>query len=265
MKPFLKGIIIGLFLKNPVEVFLKKTIIGGLTLFFKFKNNKKNKKIINNNDLNNNNNKINKINLLCKITNESLFNEIFPNKKLPIFWNYSNKKNVIKIELPIELLNKLNNEEYPEITDYSFNKLLDTTSIINNNISDFIVTVDHKLLKKFSDIYLYFHYSLDNKSYINIYSEKNTIKLTDFKIPNNNDYFNKIVCCTLKQNNKEKTHYVTKHVKKFINNNINTKITPELIFMDYPELNINIIKSILYIIHDKYINEYSYNDLLFNE
>ena len=64
--------------------------------------------------------KINEVFFIVKITNEVVFNDIFPESKVQPSWDYFDKKRVIKIDLGTDITNFLNKNDSFE---YSLNEV----------------------------------------------------------------------------------------------------------------------------------------------
>ena len=108
---------------------------------------------------------------VCKITDEELFNECFPDpqnkseSKVQAHWDYCPYKKIIKIKI----------EDFKFNKEMSFDEFMLTTSI------------EHTFFQEFGDIFIHFEYYIDNKKYTNVF-DYNEIKITIDKIPFN---FNK--------------------------------------------------------------------------
>lgn len=240
MKPFLKGFVLGVLLKNKIFDVTKVLLINSINFY----NNvfSKDKYIINDSKQFCNY-------IILKITNEQLFKQTF--EILPPLWEYNKKRKTIKIDLPDNLLNIMNTTFKKNVT---FNDIMN----LKNENNEYIITIDIPLLITFSELRIYFEYTINEMKYINVYTPHDLINLSDFfeskkKTP-------EILCASLKySNNNSKTEYLTTHINKFIKNK---EITTESILLNYSPLKINLEQSKLYIVNKNKIKEYSYKDYI---
>jgi hypothetical protein len=101
------------------------------------------------------------------------------------------------------------------------------------SVSDFLNTsdLDISFFKRFSELYVYVHYNIDDKEYINVYPEESSINTFDFKLKETelSKKYASMICATVNQN--EKPIYITKYFKKFLNNKL--PITAEMLLLNY--------------------------------
>ena len=236
IRPFYKGLIVGMFLQKN----LKNITTAFFTLLTKINNT--NSEIINDTYFT----------IVLKIKNKELFNEHF--KKLPPYWIYLHKKGSIhySINNSDELIKKLITNTFP----LSIKELLD----LKDSKGQYFITLDIPFLNDIFDFYIFINYKVDNKNYINIYTENDIIDPSDLY---SQQFFNKkeeVIATSLKYG-KNKTEYLTLHYNKFIRNQ-NIELTPELLLLNYTSINENLKDSKLYIIYKEGIKEYSYTDIL---
>ena len=150
--------------------------------------------------------KINEVFFIVKITNEVVFNDIFPESKVQPSWDYFDKKRVIKIKLNKKLINFLNKND-----NFSFDELFN-------------------LFKKFGDIFIYTNESNESNgtNCIHVYTLDQKIDSSDFN-PNFNFIFNK---CTLEYKNYKID--LTEYLHSF---RFNEFITPEILLLFYDNFN----------------------------
>ena len=124
--------------------------------------------------------KLNSIYLVVQITDEIVFNELFPDNgnapKVQPSWEYFDKKRVIKIDLGTDITNFLNKND-------SFEYSLNTFFELKEN-DEYLIDIDIETFKKFGDIFVYINYNLDNNEYINVYSKNEIIFSKHFLIKN---------------------------------------------------------------------------------
>ena len=124
--------------------------------------------------------KLNSIHLVVQITDENVFNELFPDNgnapKVQPSWEYFDKKRVIKIDLGTDITNFLNKND-------SFEYSLNTFFELKEN-DEYLIDIDIETFKKFGDIFVYINYNLDNNEYINVYSKNEIIFSKHFLIKN---------------------------------------------------------------------------------
>jgi len=179
----------------------------------------------------------NVIYILCKIKDQGIFDYYFPEIKgnrVQPGWLYFEEKGVIKIKVDYELVH--------EITTYA--ELLSNTDI------------DTEFFEEFCDIFIYINYFTNNKEYINIYPKGSIIDIFDF-IEQQNELFkkhNSLICASLQFD--EKSEYITKYFKMYLNNKI--PITAELILLNYDK--INTLDAQLHLVYAKSINIVNIND-----
>ena len=217
MFQFIGGFVVGVILKNKVSFLLKKVYTQGVNVYHNAHKNKKPVK------------KKSKIYLICKIKDKNEFDELFGGKLNPR-WIYHEHKGVLKIEVDDHL------DEY-----ISYDDFLETTDL------------DIPLFQSFSEIFIYVHYFINEKEYINVYPRNTNINAFDFKL--NDTFLSKkyesLICATV--NNNEKTVYITKYFKMFLNNK--TNITAEMILLGYDKLDVHLNNNInLILLNGKIIN-----------
>jgi hypothetical protein len=127
---------------------------------------------------------------------------------------------------------------------------------LKNEKNEYIITVDVPLLITFSELRMYFEYTLNEMKYINVYNPFDLINISDFFETKKN--VSEILCASLKYSG-NKTEYLTSHVNKFIRNK---ELTTESILLNYSLLKINLEQSKLYIVNKNKIKEYSYKDYI---
>jgi hypothetical protein len=236
IRPFYKGLIVGIFLQKN----LKNIASALFTLLTRINNTKS--EIVNETEFT----------IVLKIKNKDLFNEHF--KKLPPYWVYLNKKGSIHYSLNNneELINNLITNNTP----LSIKELLD----LKDSKGQYFITLDIPLLNDIFDFYIFINYKVDNKNYINIYTENDIIDPSDLYSQHFFNIKEEVIATSLKYG-KNKTEYLTLHYNKFIRNQ-NIELTPELLLLNYTSLNENLKDSKLYIIKKNEIKEYSYTDFI---
>ena len=233
MKPMLKGIILGFLLKEKIQEIFTGVVFNGLNLFHGIKNRLSKQGELPNNSL------IKNIHFVFKITDEESFNEYFKNNEKNIItlqpiWEYYANKRVIKIPLDDYFIDYLNS-----ISDYSilFNDFMDL-----KRKSEHYVTIDIPFFEKFGEVFLYVKYSVNDRNYINIYSNSDKICSDDFKIVNTEfkNFMENIICASVeyKKDSKKKTEYITNYIKMFVNNT--NDLTPELLLNNYDKLDVDL-------------------------
>uniref|UniRef100_A0A6C0I8F6 Uncharacterized protein n=1 Tax=viral metagenome TaxID=1070528 RepID=A0A6C0I8F6_9ZZZZ len=205
MKPFWRGILCGILLKDKIINTFKLLVFNGLNVFHNFNSN-----LINIHPKDG----IHKIDLVIKVKNEELLHENFLNGFQP-GWKYFKNKKVLKIQLEHDSYEYLNQ---------SLNILEFLESIDPHG--EHVISLDIPLFNLIGELYLYITYYVNDQPFINVYNKS---QLLDFEIKNNS--FN-ILCCSLKYG--EKNEYFTNYIKMFVNNKI--KITPELLLMNYDKV-----------------------------
>jgi len=189
-------------------------------------------------------NRINRVQLLVKIVNYEIFDEVFmPLPGVPRVqphWEYSSTKGTILIDLGDDIVSYLNNN--PE-WEFSFCDLFD----LKNKESSHLISVDLDIFKGFSIFYMFINYTMDNRDYINFYDETSTLDKLDFNRKNfkNQEYSNcQVFIQSIKRFNYNND--ITEFVKSLTNNP--SLITPEIILlyihhnMDIKDLLLKIVK-----------------------
>jgi hypothetical protein len=234
MIKFFCGFISGFLLKDKTTCLVQNTFVNAVKLYHHVKKNKVPEK------------EKMKIFLVCKINDQNEFDEIFPKLKnksasrVQPMWDYYEQKGVIKIDLE----EKINESIYYK--DF-LNKLDETYDI--------------PFFQGFSELFIYVHYTIENKEYINVYDQNCFIDMNDFKLNNTelSKKYNNIICATINYN--QKMEYITKYFKMFLNNKID--ITPELILLHYDNLDIHLSNNTnLQIVNSKIINISSLNEVI---
>jgi len=179
-------------------------------------------------------NKINKVELLVKIVDYEIFDEVFmPLPGVPRVqphWEYLSNKGTILIDLGEDIVDYLNNIPEYEFTFCDLFELRDKRS--------HLISVDLNSFKGFGIFYMFIDYTMDNKNYINFYDETSTINSLDFTRKNfkNQEYTNsRFYIQSIKRFNYDED--VTQFVKSLTNNP--TLITPEIILL-YSHHNIDL-------------------------
>jgi hypothetical protein len=231
MKPIVTGILIGFICKEKIQYVLGGIIFNSLNIFHGIRNNFIKKEVKHTNQL------ITKVNFVCKVNNQELFDESFKNDNKIIispYWDYLNENNVIKIDLDNEFLEYINiiikNSE-----NLSFDQIID----LKNNSDEHLVSIDLPFFKKLGKVCIYVYYSIDSKKLINVYEENDNLSLDDFTIQESTplkECLNKLICASLKSNS-VKNEYVTTYLRMFVNNK--NVVTPELIFYNYDKIPFN--------------------------
>ena len=252
MKPFYTGVVVGFLFKEKIVFVLEGILFNGLNLIHGIK------KHINKKELNvSKDGQITKVNFVCKVKNQDFFNESFKSNTNKIVmnphWNFFKENNVIQIELDKDFIKQINATiNGTSNIDLSFNKIIDLKN--KNDVN--LVTLDLPFFNNLGEVVLYFYYSINNKTFINVYKENDTLSFQDFKIQENtpiNKFFNKLICASLKTN-KISDEYVTKYLKMFVNNK--NKLTPEVLFYNYDKIPLNTDDKmvIVCILNDSIIN-----------
>jgi len=241
MKPMIKGLILGFLLKEKIQEIFNGIVFNGLNIFHGIKNRFSKQGELPNNSL------IKNIYFVFKITDEESFDEYFKkneknNITLQPIWEYYSNKRIIKIPLDDDFVDYLNG-----ISDYSihFNDFVNIKSK-----SEYYVTLDIPFFQTFGEVFLYVKYSIDDRNYINIYSDSDKICSDDFKIVNTDfkNFMENIICASVeyKKDSKKKTEYITNYIKMFVNNTIH--LTPELLLNNYDKLDVDLNSTNLNII-----------------
>jgi len=228
MKSFCTGIVVGIVFKKHIISILINILVFRLKFIDKLKRFSIKKEISISE-----NNQITKVNFVCKVRNQDLFNESFNINKLLLNpeWVFLKENNVIQIQLDkdfIKQINKIN-------STISFNEIIDLKDKENVNL----VTLDLPFFNSLGEVVLYFYYSINNKTFINVYRENDTLSSDDFKLQESthiNKFFDKLICASLTTNH-VKNEYVTNYLKSFVNNK--NKLTPEVIFYNYNKIPFN--------------------------
>jgi hypothetical protein len=230
MKSFCTGLVVGFLFKEKIVFVLEGTIFNGLNLIHGIKKHINKKELIVSKD-----GEITKVNFVCKVRNQEFFNQSFKSNTNKIVmnphWNFLKENNVIQIQLDKEFIKQINKIN----STISFNEIIDLKDKENVNL----VTLDLPFFNSLGEVVLYFYYSINNKTFINVYRENDTLSSDDFKLQESthiNKVFNTLICASLKTN-KIKDEYVTKYLKMFVNNK--NKLTPEVIFYNYNKIPFN--------------------------
>ena len=193
MHVFLAGFVTGLFLRNRISLTNFAPIVK---LFI----NKKVKKYTP------------RYYVLAKIHDPVLFNKEFPIVKGARYrtqphWDYYPNKQVIKIEIT----------GMEEIGITSYDDFLEHSGL------------DLDFFKSFSDLWIYVHYFIDKKEYINVYKNnlENNSELNRELNPENDD----VICAMFHTPQKE--YYITKYLKMF---QYNDNLTTEDLLLYYDQL-----------------------------
>ena len=223
----------GILLKDPLKNLLKKIFIKTVNLYHTNINYSKDSS-----------NQQPKIFLVCKITDQLLFNEKFPKTlngpRVQPSWDFYEQKGIIKIEL-------------------------NTTISKNIGYTDFLKEIDEDLdipfFESFSELTFFIHYFIDNKEYINVYPKDSFIEIEDFNLNKTEllKRYQNTICASLNYNTN--TEYITKYFKMFLNNK--TVLKTEMLLLNYDKIDTpltNIIK--LELVNSKSIIISSLNDYL---
>ena len=173
MKPFYTGVVVGFLFKEKIIFVLEGILFNGLNLIHGLKKH-----------INKNENKLNvskdgqitKVNFVCKVKNQDFFNESFKSNTNNIVmnphWNFLKENNVIQIELDKDFIKQINATiNGTSNIDLSFNKIIDLKN--KNDVN--LVTLDLPFFNMLGEVVLYFYYSLNNKTFINVYKENDTL------------------------------------------------------------------------------------------
>jgi len=203
MLKYATGFITGLILKEKVGQLGKCLFINGVKFYHNIHKHTKKPK-----------NKLLDVYIVSKITDYDTFDEEFPVidnvQRVQPQWKYFDNKNVIKIKID----NPVFIDEVISVADF-----LNTTDL------------DIPFFKRFSELYIYVHYNIDDKEYINVYPEESSINTFDFKLKETelSKKYSSMICATVNQN--DKPIYITKYFKKFLNNKL--PITAEMLLLNY--------------------------------
>ena len=294
MKPFINGLVVGYLFKERIKEIVGHLVVNTLKKYHEIRG-----LFIKNN--NPNTNLIKSIHFVFKITDHDAFNEYFKNNRtnnitLQPKWDFYKLKNVIKIQLDDDFIDYLNTNLIGTkgtkgtngtkgtkgtngTNEISFNDFIN----IKNN-KEYYVTLDIPFFESFGQVYLYVNYKLNDKRYINVYNTTSTISSSDFssttELSNTNlfkSFFNNVLCSTItyKTTLKLKTEYTTNYFKMFTNNPDKVIITPEILLINYDNIDVdlNIVslnfisinsENKKYIITDNFINNEDDNNLKIN-
>ena len=220
------GFVAGILLKNSVlnvSTFTLEKVISLYHNTFKVKVYKKNSRIY----------------IICKITNNFIFEENFPILKTKYrtqpTWEFYEKKGVIKIEIDNFLINGT----------ICYEDFLNST------------TLDIPFFETFSDISIYIHYTINENEYINVYKPGSFINSNDFVLEESElkKKYNDLICATINNN---KPEYITKYFKKYLNNK--NDVTFESLLLNYDkDIDINLK---LTLVSTKNINKLSLSETI---
>lgn len=170
--------------------------------------------------------------VLAKIHDPVLFNEVFPalpgtRCRTQPHWDYYPNKQVIKIEIT----------EMDEMISYD----------------DFLEHsgLDLDFFKSFADLWIYKHYFIDKKEYINVYEKTSDIQVKYSENNRNDD----IICAMFHTPQKE--YYITKYLKMF---QYNDNLTIERLLLYYDQ--IDRLDATLKIVTTNDIKTYSLKDTI---
>ncbi len=201
---------------------------------------------------------IKKMDFICKITDNEMFNIIFPEydnvPKVQPGWTYHPDKQVIKIDLNQEIVEYLNSLE---IFEYNFDELFlikQTKQEQEQKQEDnYLIDIDYELFKSIGNCYIYIEYTINNKDYINVYKKGNEILSTQFEYLNNN----KETKFVIYSKNKDTPNDITDYFNKFINNDI--ILTPEEILIYDDTITHNLEQTTIEIIEYSTISKYTHS------
>ena len=128
---------------------------------------------------------------------------------------------------------------------------------------DYLNNYGYTLLKEIGDIFVYISYTEIMQKFINVYTSDEVIISSDFILNETHKNLNNIICATVKYPSKSeefKTEYISKYFKKFLNNQC--KLTPELMLLNYNELNINLNNMELLVITSNSTNKYKNHEII---
>ena len=153
---------------------------------------------------------------VCKITNRNLIKkiEIRPN------WEYYPNKEVIRIPI-----------------DIPFNEFMESCN--NSQVKD-LLPFDINYFQLIGETYLFVNYLVDDKKYINVYSDTDSVNISDFKY-NETDFrlkSNGTICYSLKNNNK--LEYISNYIKMFYNSTRSELLIPRILLYNYSVLDIDL-------------------------
>jgi hypothetical protein len=231
MLEFTSGLLAGIFFKNHILYILKVIVVNSIKFYYEiFDENVTSKKP--------------KIFFLAKITNSKVFESEFPDIsskfKVQPHWDYYKNKGVIKIEIEqTDIKDKINFDDF-----------------LNNH-----TTLDVPFFEQFSDLFLYIHYLIDDKEYINVYTKGSILSPDDFTYMETSlsKKYNNLICASVSKT--EKTEYITNYFRKYLNNRYS--LTTEMLLLNYDKLDILLNNSIsLIVVNSKVINTNSINDYI---
>jgi hypothetical protein len=181
---------------------------------------------------------IKKIELLVHIKNKEIFNEFFPDipntPKVHPYWNYTRKKDVIKIDLYEEIVHYLNKEKTFE---YSVDDIFEI-----KQYQEYMIGNHLDFFKKFGNTFLYITYVMNGKEYINFYPDDSIIMSTQFSYKNYKRISSIYTKVKYKENGKLVSNDITDLVQSFSNND--DPITPEMILLYDDSINEDLNKII---------------------
>jgi hypothetical protein len=218
------GVFAGVLLKNHVLRILEKTITTSIGLFQQNHKPKSMEK---------------KVFLVCKINDLELFDEHFPvlNTKYRVqpSWEYSKSKQTIKIELT----------EFNFDTPIGGTEFLDTTGI------------DIEFFETFCKLSIYIHYFVENREYINVYQNNETIDPRDFNLTETDlsKRYRSLICAIF---NNGREIYITRYFKMFLNNKYPFTTEQLLMYND----DIDSLNGTLKLVDGKLIKIHHVNELI---
>jgi hypothetical protein len=233
MKQFYTGFILGCFLRNKVIRFGIICITKGIKTYYHLKKNK--------NIQNYESNKILNVCILIKIKNKEYFQDLFTDFQKNKC--YFCEKGVFKLKLSNEMTEYLNR---------NFNTL--NVSTVDLCELSYTETYGYTTLSKVGDIYTYINYQHENKKYINVYKDNDSITTESFELNIDRKYIN-LICATVQYNSK--IAYITKYFKLFLNNK---NLTVEMLLLNYDNLNINLLNTELLLINNNCNQKYLISD-----
>jgi hypothetical protein len=181
--------------------------------------------------------------IVIKINDFEKFDEIFPdndNLKLHPSWIYLDKKGIIKINVGTEIVEYLNKQK---LFEYTIDDFLD---LKENN--EYLIDIDIKTFKPFSDYFIYIDYNLHNKKYTNFYNKSDQILSTQFLYKNSKNFDAMYITIEYETEKGYHSMDITKFIKLFTNND--TAITIESMML-FHHLNVE-IDNCIYKMHYNY-------------